>query len=92
MEIKTGEEYYDKITIVINTPQNTIFLSKPIDLSEYSFFLTEIDGFIGTAPDLKEILESFPNYNVAIVSPTEMKGLLTSWGLKKSKRYSRGEK
>jgi hypothetical protein len=79
----TGEEYYDKITIVINSAQNTIFLSKPINLKEFSFFLSEVDGFIGTAEDLKEVLERFSDYNVVIVSPTEMRQLLRSWGLRK---------
>jgi len=77
------EEYYDKITIVINSAQNTIFLSKPINLKEFSFFSEEVDGFVGTAEDLREVLNRFSDYNVAIVSTTEMRQLLRSWGLRK---------
>jgi len=72
---------YDKMTIIVNNAQNTIFLSKPISLSEYSFVGSEVDGFVGRAEDLREILERFSDYDVVIVSPTEMKQLLRSWGL-----------
>jgi len=76
-ETKKIEEE-NKLIIVINHWQRTIYLSKATDFTEL-LPISEIDSIVGNAKELRSVLKRLKDYNVTVVSPMELKELLMEW-------------
>jgi hypothetical protein len=76
-------EFYTKFTVVVNYAQNTIFLSKLVDLEKF-LACDEVEVFVGTVVELKRVLERLEGYDLEVVTPSELEELLKEWGCWKS--------